>query len=87
MTTLLNRVLRKLHILSQPFDEDDMINASIEDKERHHRSLVGQLASTLIRRESLNDELRESIKIAREQTNSFADFETLTIRRKDQRNV
>lgn len=83
----LRRVLQALHIVRQPFDEDDMINASIEDKERHHRSLVGQLASTLMRRESLNDELRASIKIAREQTTSFADFERLTIRRKDHGNV
>lgn len=83
MTTLLTRVLRKLHVIPPTFDEDDMINASIEDKEREHRSLVQKLASTLTKREQLNDELRESIKIAREATSSFADFERLTIRRKD----
>lgn len=76
-----------MHIVPPPFDEDDMINASIEDKERNHRSLVGQLTNSLIRRGRLNEELRASIKIAREQTTSFADFETLTIRRKDNRNV
>lgn len=85
--SFLQRVLRAMHIVPPPFDEDDMINASIEDKERNHRSLVGQLTNSLIRRGRLNEELRASIKIAREQTTSFADFETLTIRRKDNRNV
>lgn len=84
--SFLNRVLKKLHIV-EAFDENDVINAQIEDKERHHHSLVDRLADTLIRRTQLNDELRESIKIAREATTSFADFERLTIRRKDHGNV
>jgi hypothetical protein len=84
MTSLINRVLRKLHVINPLFDEDDMINASIEDKAKEHESVVRRLATTLSRREILNGELRESIKLAREATNSFADFERLTIRRKEQ---
>lgn len=82
--TLLNRVLRKLHVIPPTFDEDDLINASIEDKAREHHSLVRQLTTTLSRHTKLNNELRASIKMAREATNSFADFERLTIRRKEQ---
>lgn len=85
MTDLITRVLRKLHILPPPFDADDIINASIEDKEREHSSLIHSLERTLLKRQGLNHKLRESIKFAREQTSSFADFEQLTIRREAKR--
>lgn len=86
MTSLLKRVLQSLHIAPAPFDENDMMNAETEDKQREHSSLVRDWTRVLTRREQLNDRLRESIKIAREQTNSFADFERLTGRRRDQEN-
>lgn len=86
MTSLLKRVLQTLHMMPPPFDENDVMNAEMEDKERVHSSLVRDLTRVLTRREALNDHLRESIKIAREQTNSFADFERLTGRRREQGN-
>jgi translation initiation factor 2B subunit (eIF-2B alpha/beta/delta family) len=85
MTNILRRVLRALHLAPQRFDEDDMINAQIEDKQRDYTNLVNKLGETLTKRRELNTSLRESIRIARESTKSFEDFELLTIRRKDQR--
>ena len=85
MPTLLNRILRKLHITPTRFDENDMINASIEDQSRDHANLLEKLQGTLSRRLAVSNELRESIRIARERTNSFADFEKLTIRRNKDR--
>lgn len=83
--TILDRILHALHIKEPPaFDDNDLLNAEAEDKQRDHQSLVAELATTLVRREELNSRLRESIKIARKQTNSFADFESLTNRRREQ---
>jgi hypothetical protein len=85
MTSLIKRVLQRL-INPEPFDENDVMNAEVEDKQREHHSLVQEIGKIMVRREELNDKLRESIKIAREQTSSFADFERLTGRRREQGN-
>lgn len=75
ITERIEQILKKLHLISQ-FSKDDMINASIEDKFREHKSLVERLQKTLHRRLVSNEHLRESIRIARDKTNSFAEFES-----------
>jgi hypothetical protein len=78
------RLLKKLRIIS-PFSEDDMINASIEDKYRDHESLIGRLQVTLHNRLATNDRLREAIRIAKSRTSSFEDFERVMIHREGDR--
>lgn len=56
---------------------DDFINAQIEDKAREHSDIVGALHAAFFRRRLSNDALRESIRIAKERTNSFEDFERM----------
>lgn len=76
----IERALRRLGLLPK-FDEDDMINASIEDKIRDHDSVVDRVHHAMSRRLQSNEALRQSIRIAKRQTNSFADFEKLAIGR------
>lgn len=78
--TWVENLLKKLRIIS-PFTEDDMINASIEDKTREHASLVERLQGTLHARIATNEHLRQSIRIAKDRTDSFAEFERGMVRR------
>lgn len=81
MNGLLERVLVKMGFREPT--RDDIINAQIEDKARDHANLVGLLHTALAKRSKSNGALRESIRIAKERTNSFADFERMTIRREE----
>jgi hypothetical protein len=76
----IERLLKKLRIIS-PFSEDDMINASMEDKLREHETLVQRAQGALHARIAANDHLRTSIRIASERTSSFGDFERVITRR------
>jgi hypothetical protein len=76
--------LKKFGVISS-IDKDDMINASIEDNARSYSDVVEKLQASLFRRIRSNGHLRESIRLAKQRTNSFADFERLAIgRREDQ---
>lgn len=66
-----------------PHDKDDKINESIEQHAIEHSSLVGKLHEALARRVETNGTLRKSLRIAQHKTNSFADFERMTIRREE----
>lgn len=74
------KFLRKLGWISQ-FSEDDMINASTEDKLREHDTLVQRAQGALHARIVANENLRASIRIASERTEAFGDFERVMIRR------
>lgn len=78
MTPLTEIIRRAAAVLG--FNEptrDDVINAQIEDKARDHASLVRALHEAFQKRSKSNGALRESIRIAKERTNSFSDFERL----------
>ena len=60
------------------YSEDDRINASTEDAARVHESAVSRLHEATQRRVKGNEALRQSIRLAKQRTNSFADFEQLT---------
>ena len=66
-----------------PYDKNDEINESIEQHSAEHSSLVGKLHEALARRVETNGALRKSLHIAQRRTNSFADFERMTIRREE----
>lgn len=81
MIQFARRVMQHLGLLAR-FSDDDVINASIEDKAREHHSVVEQLHETFYKRLRSNEALRRSIQIAKRRTNGFADFERLA-RRED----
>jgi hypothetical protein len=74
------RFLRRVGLISQ-FSEDDMINASTEDKLREHETLVQRAQGTLHARIAANEHLRDSIRIASERTDAFGEFERKILRR------
>jgi hypothetical protein len=76
----IERFLKRRGLIS-PFTEDDMINASTEDKLREHESLVQKAQGALHARLAANEQVRNSIRIATERTESFADFERAFVRR------
>jgi len=76
--------MRRFHwIPNDSSPRDDDINQSIEEKAEEHSHLVGLLHEALSRRTQSNGTLRNSIQIAKHRTNSFADFERMTIRREE----
>jgi hypothetical protein len=75
----LTQVLKKVHLLP-PFSQDDVINASTEDKLREHSNLVEQVREVTRKRQRGNDAMRQSITNAKRRTNSFADFEKFVSR-------
>lgn len=70
----IENLLKKWGVLRR-FDEDDVINASIEDKARDSEKLIERLHVAIYRRLATNQHLRESIRIAKHRTNSFEAFE------------
>lgn len=66
-----------------PFDEDDVINAQIEDKVRDNEKVIERLQASLSKRFEINDRLRQSIQVAKKRTNSFEQFEQLIAGRTD----
>ena len=78
MMHFIRRALRRLGFEDT---RDDRINAAIDDSERDHLHLVAALQEAFSRRRAGNKKLRESLHIAAQRTNSFADFERMTIRR------
>lgn len=75
-------LLRRWGILP-PFDKDDVLNASIEDRARDNEKVIERLHHSLSKRFEVNDRLRQSIKIAKRRTNSFEQFERYIAGRKD----
>lgn len=67
-------LLRRWGILP-PFDKDDVLNASIENKARDNEKVIERLHGSLSKRFEINEKLRETIKIAKRRTNSFEQFE------------
>lgn len=63
---------------------DDHINAEIDNAAHDHSKAIDDLSDAVVKRSKSNGVLRESIRIAKESTNSFVDFELLTIRRREQ---
>ena len=57
------------------YSEDDRINASTEDAARVHETAVSRLHEATQERKQSNAALRHSISVAKQRTNSFADFE------------
>jgi hypothetical protein len=80
--SFMERIMRRFHWIPKE-TRDDTINASIEEKALDHSNLVGELHEALKRRSQSNGVLRESIRIAKHRTNSFADFERMAIRREE----
>lgn len=85
MIQRVERFLRRIGVLP-PFDKDDVLNASIDDKQRDTRLVIEKLEGSMARRHETNAHLRESIKIAKRRTNSFADFERLARGHREDRN-
>jgi hypothetical protein len=69
--------------LIQPFTEDDVINAEIENQARDHENMIDRLHEAIGKRLSTNRKLRDSIKIAQKRTTSFEQFERYLVRRRD----
>jgi hypothetical protein len=80
MMHLVRRVLRRFGFEDT---RDEQINAEVDDSERDHLHLVDALQEAFARRKVNNAKLRHSLHIAEQRTNSFADFERMTIRRKE----
>lgn len=85
MIEYIERLLRRIGVLP-PFDKDDVLNALIDDKKRDTRIVMEKLEGSFARRHETNAYLRESIKIAKHRTNSFADFERLARGHREDRN-
>lgn len=84
MIQLIENLLRKWGLLP-PFDKDDVLNATIENKARDNEKVIERLQTSLSRRSLINDRLRQSIKIAKRRTNSFEQFERYIVGTKDDR--
>lgn len=82
MISFLERIMRRFDWIPHP-TRDEKINESIEQKAEEHSHLVGALHEALSRRVQSNGALRRSLHIAQRKTNSFADFERMTIRREE----
>jgi hypothetical protein len=82
MIQLVEQLLRKWGLV-RPYSDDDLINASIEDKARDNEKIIERLQGALYRRIATNATLRESIKIAKRRTNSFEAFERHMLGRHD----
>jgi hypothetical protein len=82
---IMKRLLQWLGI-TEAFSGDDVINASTEDAARDHSSIVEQLHESIKKRVQGNEALRQSIFVAKQRTNSFAEFEQ-RIRRESHANV
>jgi hypothetical protein len=80
--TLLERIMRRFTWIPKT-QRDETINESIEANADEHSRLVGALHLALKRRLETNGALRESIRIAKRRTTSFADFERMTIHREE----
>lgn len=80
MIQQIERLLQRWGII-RPYSDDDMINASIEDKARDNEKIIERLQGALYRRLATNEHLRESIRIAKHRTNSFEAFERQIARR------
>lgn len=76
MIKLFEKLLQRLGIVPV-FDEDDTINAEIEDKARDNERALGRLQDTYQKKREANTRLRHSIAIASQRTNSFEQFEQL----------
>lgn len=82
MIQAVERLLKRWGII-RPFSDDELINASIEDKARDNEKVIEGLQGALFRRIAANANLRESIRIAKHRTNSFEAFERQIIGRRD----
>lgn len=82
MIQLFERLLKRLGWVA-PFDKDDVLNASIEDKQRDTEKVIGRLQYALTKRFASNAHLRETIKLAKHRTNSFEAFERHMVGRRD----
>ena len=71
--------------LHEPASRDEIINAQIEDNARDHSHIVDKLQAAFERRTENNERLRDAIRIARQRTSSFADFERMIIRKEANR--
>lgn len=80
--SFMERLMRRFHWVPKE-TRDEEVNASIEEKAQEHSHLIGALHAALSRRSVSNGALRESIRIAKHRTNSFADFERMAIRREE----
>jgi hypothetical protein len=74
MIQQIEKILRRWGLIA-PFDADDVINATIEDKARDTDQAVSRLKASLSKQPDVNARLRHSILIAKHRTNSFEDFE------------
>lgn len=84
MIQQIENLLRKWGFLP-PFDKDDVLNATIENKVRDNEKVIERLQTMRSRRLEINGRLRESIKIAKRRTNSFELFERYIAGTKDDR--
>lgn len=71
--------------LHDPASRDEIINAQIEDNARDHSNAVDKFQAAVSRRNESNERLRDAIRIARQRTSSFADFERMIIRKEADR--
>jgi hypothetical protein len=74
MIKYVERILKKIGWVP-PFDHNDVLNAEIEDTERHYSGVIERLHQSFYRRLRTNADLRSSIQIAKRRTTSFSDFE------------
>ena len=81
MIGMVERLLKRWGLIPQ-WDDDDLINAQIEDKQRDHETVTARLHEAFGKRLATNEALRESIKIAKERTNSFEAFERQMVGRR-----
>jgi len=81
MIQRIENLFRRWRLIA-PFDEDDVINAEIEDAARTQQKVIERLQSSLSNRTAINEKLGEAIRIAKRKTNSFEQFEKLIVGRK-----
>jgi hypothetical protein len=82
MIQLIERLLKRMGMMRE-YSDDEVINASIEDKLRDNEKIVVRLKESVGRRISSNQHLRETIKIAKRRTDSFEVFERQISGRRD----
>lgn len=84
MNSFVSKILEMLSAIGVDVPRDEHINAEIDNAAHDHSRVVIELSEAVVKRSRSNGMLRESIRIAKERTNSLADFELRKIRHREQ---
>jgi hypothetical protein len=81
MIATVEKLLKKLGVISS-IDDDEIINASIENSAKDFEGALDKLRESLKSGTGSIAHLRQSIAVAKERTSSFAEFERMTAGRR-----